>query len=122
MELFAHTHAQLARLYASGLPPPEMREKKAALFAALATAIRDLEHRQEVRSPLYEEWLTEGLNNARLAAEATYFDCLPGFERLLAEQGNDLTRFYAAARELSRLPMAVRHERLCRTPAPPPPA
>ena len=43
-------------------------------------------------------------------------DCVPGFERLLTEQGNDLPRFYAAAKELSRLPMAERHERLCRSP------
>jgi predicted aminopeptidase len=92
-----------------------MREQKAATFNALTTAIRDLERRQGVHSPLYEEWLTEGLNNARLASVATYYDCLPGFERLLAEQGNDLTRFYAAARELARLPMAARHQKLCRT-------
>jgi predicted aminopeptidase len=117
VELFARTRAQLARLYASGLPSPQMREQKAATFNELATAIRDLERRQGVHTPLYEEWLTEGLNNARLASEATYFDCLPGFERLLAEQDNDLPRFYVAARELARLPMAARHERLCRKPA-----
>jgi predicted aminopeptidase len=92
-----------------------MREQKATTFSALANSIRDLERRQGVHTPLYEEWLTEGLNNARLASEATYFDCLPGFERLLAEQDNDLPRFYAAVRELARLPMAARHERLCRT-------
>jgi predicted aminopeptidase len=116
VELFAHTRTQLAQLYGSGLPPPQMREQKAAMFNALATAIRDLERRQGVHSPLYEEWLSEGLNNARLASVATYYDCLPGFERLLAEQDNDLPRFYAAARELARLPMAARHERLCRKP------
>ena len=121
VELFAQTRAQLALLYSSGLPPAQMREKKAKMFAELSTQIRDLERRQGMHSTLYEEWLTEGLNNARLAAEATYFDCLPGFERLLAEQDNDLTRFYAAARELARLPMAARHEKLCRTPAAPSP-
>jgi predicted aminopeptidase len=116
VELFAGTRAQLARLYASGLPAVQMREKKAEMLAELATQTRDLERRQGVHSTLHEQWLAEGLNNARLASEATYFDCLPGFERLLAEQGNDLTRFYAAARALARLPMAARHEKLCRAP------
>ena len=56
------------------------------------------------------------MNNARLASEANYNDCLPGFERLLADQGNDLPRFYAAARELAHLPKEERHARLCRSP------
>ena len=116
VELFASTRAQLAQLYASGLPVTEMREKKAKAFQELATEIRDLEKRQGVHSPVYDEWIKEGLNNARLASEANYYDCVPGFERVLAQEDNDLQRFYAAARELARLPIAERHEKLCRTP------
>ena len=55
----------------------------------------------------------EGLNNARLASVATYYDCVPGFRRLLEEQDGDLPRFYAAVRELAQLPRAARHARLC---------
>jgi len=120
VELFAHTRAQLAKLYASGEPPERMREKKAQAFADLANEIHTLESRQGLqRQTLYDQWIKEGLNNARLASEANYYDCVPGFERLLAEQGNDLPRFYAAAKELARLPIAERHARLCRTPAAP---
>jgi predicted aminopeptidase len=118
VELFAHTRAQLARLYASGDPPGPMREMKAQAFEQLATEIQGLEKRQGLqRETLYDQWIHEGLNNARLASEANYYDCMPGFERLLADQGGDLPRFYAAARELSRLPIAERHAKLCRTPA-----
>jgi predicted aminopeptidase len=121
VELFAHARAQLAKLYASGESPGEMREKKAQSFADLANEIRALEKRQGLqRQTLYDQWIKEGLNNARLASEANYYDCVPGFERLLAEQGNDLSRFYAAAKVLARLPIAERHARLCRTPAAPP--
>jgi predicted aminopeptidase len=116
VDLFDRTRAQLARLYASGLPVAEMRARKAAAFDALADAIRDLEKRQGLKSTVYDEWIKEGLNNARLASEANYYDCMPGFERLLADQGNDLRRFYAAARELARLPKAERHEKLCKSP------
>ena len=96
-----------------------MREQKATAFHTLANEIQDLEKRQGLKSTGYDEWIKEGLNNARLASEANYYDCVPGFERLLAEQGNDLPRFYAAAKELSRLSLAERHARLCRSPAPP---
>lgn len=119
VELFAHTRAQLARLYASGAAPEEMREKKARAFADLAAEIRGLEKRLGLHRTLYDQWIEEGLNNARLASEANYYDCVPGFERLLADQGDDLARFYAAAREMSKLPMAERHAKLCRTPAAP---
>jgi predicted aminopeptidase len=44
---------------------------------------------------------------------ATYYDCVPGFKRLLAEQDNDLPRFYAAARELAHRSRAERHALLC---------
>ncbi len=116
VELFARTRDELGKLYASGLPVAEMREKKAAAFAQLATQIRDLEQRQGVHSSVYDEWIAQGLNNARLASMANYYDCVPGFERLLAQVGNDLPRFYAAARELARLPKAERHEKLCGPP------
>ena len=114
VELFAHTRAQLAKLYASGAPPEDMRAQKAQAFDTLANEIRDLEKRQGLKSSGYDQWIKEGLNNARLASEANYFDCMPGFERLLAEQGNDLPRFYAAAKELARLPLQERHAKLCR--------
>jgi predicted aminopeptidase len=39
--------------------------------------------------------------------------------RLLAAQGGDLQRFYAAVRELAKLPPAARHARLCGTVAEP---
>ena len=119
VELFAHTREQLDKLYSSGLPVEEMRQQKAAAFEQLATEIRALEQRQQLHSTGYDQWIKEGLNNARLASEANYYDCVPGFERLLAEAGNDLPRFYEAARKLARLPMAERHQKLCRTPMAP---
>jgi predicted aminopeptidase len=120
VELFARTREQLAALYASGVPIAAMRDEKAAAFVQLATRIRALEQRQGIHSSLYDEWIKEGLNNARLASVANYYDCVPGFERLLAAEGNDLPRFYAAARKLARLPMAERHQQLCRSPLTPP--
>jgi predicted aminopeptidase len=114
IELFASRRAQLKQLYASGLPVPRMKEQKAAIFAQLTADARELQRKQGEK--YYESWLTEGLNNAHLASIATYYQCVPGFERLLAEQGGDMQRFYAAARELAKEPHAVRHAKLCQSP------
>ena len=116
VSLLARSRTRLALLYASGVARDEMRAGKAQILGALAADIRALELREGASYPLYEEWIAAGLNNARLASVSTYFDCLPGFTRLLGESGNDLTRFYAAARELARQPRAVRHARLCTVP------
>jgi predicted aminopeptidase len=110
--LFAHWRAELALLYASKLQPDALRERKRAEFEALAQGMRDLERRQGVRSG-YDRWINSGLNNAHLASVATYFDCLPGFERLLEHEEGDLPRFYAAVRVVAREPQGERHRELC---------
>jgi predicted aminopeptidase len=116
VDLFARTREEAARIYASGQSDAGKKAAKAQLFAHLADGIHELEQRQGVQYALYEEWIKEGLNNARLASLATYYDCVPGFEHLLAQAGGDLPRFYEAARTLSRLPLEERHAQLCRNP------
>lgn len=121
VELFESTRGRLAKLYASGLPIAQMRAAKARIFAQLAQGIRDLERRQGVRAVLYEQWIKDGLNNARLASIGNYYDCMPGLERLLRDENGDLLRFYAAARALAKLPRAERDAKVCRNPAAPTP-
>jgi predicted aminopeptidase len=116
IELFTRARKQLERLYASGAPPEQMRQQKAAVFAELTADARALQRQQGTQ--YYGAWLAEGLNNAHLASIATYYECVPGFEHLLAEQGGDLVHFYAAARELAKMPRAERHRKLCQKPEP----
>lgn len=112
VHIFTRRRAELAQLYASKLAPEPMRERKRAIFTDLTADIEDFERRRGVRTG-YRDWIEEGLNNAHLASIATYYDCVPGFQRLLAENGNDLTRFYAAVRELARRPTRERRETVC---------
>ena len=119
VDLLARTRARLVTLYASGAPRAQMRTEKTAVFTSLAANMRALEHLQGENYPLYDEWIAAGLNNADLVSVATYYDCVPGFTRLLQEEDNDLGRFYSAARALAKLPRAERHARLC-TPPPAP--
>lgn len=111
--LLRRTRDRLARLYSSDASRQEKLRRKRKVFAGLATDIRALERRLGVRSALYDKWLADGLNNADLVSVGTYFDCVPGFERLLRRQNGDLPAFYAAARALAREPKAQRDARLC---------
>ena len=113
VKLLSSTRARLKELYAAPLPRDEMVVKKAEAFTQLSGEIRALERREGVSIPLYEQWIGAGLNNARLASVATYFECVPGFMRLLHEQQDSLPRFYDAVRKLAEQPQAERHARLC---------
>ena len=111
----AATRERLAALYAQpGLDIPERRRLKGLFLAELAESLR----RQVVgEEPAVvaglEAWLSSGLDNARLASVATYWECVPGFDRLLRSEGGELPRFYAAVRALARLPAAERRTQLC---------
>src|SRR6185437_12815935 len=119
LALLRHARHRLALLYASEAPREQKLRDKQQILAELATDIRTLEHRLGVHSPLYEEWIEDGLNNAELASVGTYFDCVPGFERLLRQEKESLPRFYEAARELARKPKTMRDIELCSNPAAP---
>ncbi|HEX4389206.1 MAG TPA: aminopeptidase [Steroidobacteraceae bacterium] len=113
IELLAAGRAELIRLYGSGVPPAVMRERKAAILHQLGVRIAAFERTEGVSYPLYDEWVSKGLNNARLASVATYYDCVPGLMKILAQEDNDLPRFYAAVRELAGRTRAARHAQLC---------
>ena len=66
------------------------------------------------QSTYLEEWYAKGFNNAQLASVATYENCEPGFQQLLAQQDGDLPRFFAAVRVLSKKPLRQRDGDLCK--------
>jgi predicted aminopeptidase len=104
--------AELKSLYASGVAVDVMRSRKASVFAQLVEELKSVDRRYSVKSGIVED-LAGQPNNARLASLATYYDCVPGFEQMIAANGHDLPRFYAAVRELAKLPRAARHARVC---------
>lgn len=106
--------AELKALYASGIAVDVMRSRKATVFARLVGELEAIDRRYSVKSGIVED-LQGQPNNARLASLATYYDCVPGFEKLLAAEDHDLPRFYSAVRELAKLPRAERRARVCGT-------
>jgi predicted aminopeptidase len=115
IDLLTATRTELRAVYASGLAPPLKRERKRAAFAALRSSFALLKADWGGHAP-FESWFDDDLNNAHLASIATYFTCVPGFERELKEAGGDLTAFYARARALAKLDQEKRDAIVCGNP------
>jgi len=98
-------------LYASAAPDAEKRRKKAETFVALRTEYLTLKSSWGGYAG-YDRFFAAELNNAHLVPVATYSELVPGFRRLLAENGGDFKRFYAAVKELSKLSRSERSARL----------
>jgi predicted aminopeptidase len=112
LALVSRYRRELQQLYQAPIPATEMRARKFTVFARLVKDLRALAEKFGTESSLAAE-LDGRPNNARLASLATYYECVPGFQRMLAEQDRDLPRFYAAVRELAKLPREQRRARLC---------
>jgi predicted aminopeptidase len=111
--LLRSTRAELQVLYASGLAAPGMRERKRATFAAMRAAYAQLSAPWGPHPP-FESWFEhDTMNNAHLASVATYYDCVPGFERELASVGGDLKLFYGRVEALARLDRRARDAVVC---------
>jgi predicted aminopeptidase len=60
----------------------------------------------------YDGFFHTPWNNARIAAMAAYNDDVPAFETLLAREGGDLPRFFAAVKKLAALDAGAREAAL----------
>jgi predicted aminopeptidase len=110
--LLLATREKLRQLYArKGLSPTQMRERRAGVLAQLHAGYLQTRHRHQGDS-LYDRAFAKPWNNARLNTVATYYDLVPGFERLLAREHGDLHAFYAEVEKMRHLSKEERHARL----------
>ncbi|MGB7739363.1 MAG: aminopeptidase, partial [Steroidobacteraceae bacterium] len=112
--LLRDTRGRLAQLYASGVPPDTMRIVKQREFGQLEFRYEQLRVRWGGYTG-YDGWFTRTLNNAHLAAVATYEDCVPGLRRVLQAAGS-LPAFYGKVESTRRLDVQARHAELCGAP------
>jgi predicted aminopeptidase len=103
----AALRAELSALYGSALTDEAKRQRKSELMDERSRQILADERAAGFRSG-YSLWLQTGLNNAQLAAVATYHDCVPAFERLLSARQHSLPAFFAAVRYLGKQSSAAR--------------
>ena len=114
-QLLLRTRADLQALYATDLPPEDMREARQAVFETLR--IRYAEFSQVTGSDRFDGWMAQDLNNAHLALLATYEAGTDAFADLLAEYDGDFERFHQAVERLAAAGRDVRAAFLnrCRT-------
>jgi len=117
IDLLSTTRAELRAVYASDLEPAVMRERKRAAFAALRASYAELKAGWNGHAT-FDSWFDGNINNARLASVATYFSCMPGFERELQAVHGELGPFYRRVRELAKLDQQRRDALLCGPAAP----
>ncbi len=99
---------RLAAAYAADAPDDEKRARKASILAALRDDYERLKSERWGGFAGYDRFFANGVNNAHLASVAAYTELVPAFNALLAREGGDLPRFYAAARTLASLPRGER--------------
>jgi predicted aminopeptidase len=113
VELIEAYRGRLGALYASGLPAPAMRARKAALFGELQGDYQKLKASWGGFAG-FDRWFSEKPNNALLASVSIYTRKVPAFEAILQRENRDLGRFYTVVNGLAHLPKAERSAALDR--------
>lgn len=111
--LFGDTHNEEGKVRSTDknrdVPTSGLRTKKQQVYADFRKDLYALKAKWGGRSG-YDSWFEHSINNAHLNSIAEYFDLVPGFQELLALNGNDLEKFYEAAERLAKKPKKERQE------------
>lgn len=108
IHLLLKTREKLRALYArTDLDVARMRREKAAVFEGMRARYGGIRQRWHGDSR-YDRAFAKPWNNARLNTVATYYDLVPGFERLLAGQHGNLDAYFAAVERMRDLPKEQR--------------
>ncbi len=111
LALLLKYQAILQQYYQQELPLEQKRLGKAQHFADMEQEYQRLREAWGGFAG-YDRWFARKPNNATLASVALYTELVPAFEALLARESGDLPRFYAAVKQLARLPEEERNTRL----------
>jgi len=101
IELVLRYRSELGALYRMQLAPAHMRERKAAVLAAMKQDYQRLKEEWGGFSG-YDRFFND-VNNANVASVAIYHALVPQFQRLLARHHGDLAAFYDDVKKLAVL-------------------
>ncbi len=94
--------SELQVIYASNNSALEKRQAKAGVFTRMRSDYNVLRSTWNGYDA-YDAWMSRELNNAQLSTVATYFNWVPAFEQMLADNNHDLDRFYAEVSTITEL-------------------
>ncbi|PWU17806.1 MAG: aminopeptidase [Verrucomicrobia bacterium] len=110
--LYGDQRTESGKIKAAKKPPApsaELRAQKQHILADMQQQFAELKKSWNGAAD-YDKWFARQVNNAQLNSVAAYYDLLPGFERLLKDNGDDLEKFYAAAQRLAKEPKKERQQ------------
>ena len=91
-----------------GVPAADLRRQKEQILAQMKNDYAGLKAGWDGNNE-FDGWFERRISNATLNSVAAYYDLVPGFDQLLARNGGDLEKFYAAAKALSKQARKERH-------------
>lgn len=97
--MIAQLKKDLAEVYSSNVTEAEKRAGKEQQWELARQRYADVKQQRWQGKGWYDAWFDKPINNARLAAIATYRDLVPAFEQLLQACDNDFARFYKIVAE-----------------------
>lgn len=112
--LVLDTRERLRALYATALPPDEMRVRKREEIERLRAEYERLRDTQWQGKGSYDEWIKSDINNAKLLPFGLYRRWVPAFAAVFAQEGADWKAFYASAAKIAHLQQAERTQELSR--------
>jgi predicted aminopeptidase len=109
--LLTKARGDLAEIYKSNLDDDIKREAKEN---RLKQAFQDYEELKISWNGYkgFDAWMQRGLNNARLASVATYYDYVPAFQALMQQSDGNLETFYGEVKILGTLSEEERFAKL----------
>ncbi|WNF47011.1 aminopeptidase [Pseudomonas sp. SG20056] len=106
------SRTRLQQLYASDLPPTQMRTDKQAEIARLRAEYHALSAREWGGNGRYDDWINAPINNAKLLPFGLYDQWVPAFAALFEQAERDWSRFYRRVAALGELPERERQQAL----------
>jgi len=110
IRLLLATREKLDRLYhRKALGAAKMRREKEAIFRRMTADYQVIRQRRHGDSR-YDRAFAKPWNNARLNTVSTYYDLMPGFERILRREHGDLDAYFAQVAAMRKLSNEGREE------------
>ncbi|HKI73960.1 MAG TPA: aminopeptidase [Pseudomonadales bacterium] len=109
--LIEATNHKLAALYGSDMNADAMRHAKADDIERLRKDYKALRNTWGDHDE-FAWWMRTDINNAKLSTIATYNDWVPGFKRLLEDDGGDMKAFLRSVKTLADMDKPARDTRL----------
>ena len=107
VSLILETRDILRDVYESGMEEEKMEEKKRAIQKELRIKYQTMKEGWDGYSG-YDNWFSEGLNNAQIATVASYNKFVPGFKSIFEQENGEFLKFYERIDEMSKTSKAAR--------------